>query len=218
MIEQDLVHTNFGGLRRMMAPLSLFWGRNAALRSIHRSSFDSWFITNPIGSSKSRLEFLIKEYSRTQNLLMGLLNEYPSNQYKFNDYVNLMYGDSCDYITIVDNCTFTFVRNGLDSSLNFYLQELETLGNLKETVDVLNFMIKVEKFSKLIEKSFVFGLFVYANYTTEVIEGIKMDISMTVLYFVLATVLFYFFLLRKISEDINVLFENKIFIVSAFNS
>ena len=218
MIEQDLVHTNFGGLRRMMAPLSLFWARNAALESIKNNSFADWFISNPVGSSLSRLNFLISEYSRSQNLLMNLLDEYPSNQYGFDEYINLMYGHSCDYITIVDNCTFTFVSNGLDPSLNFYLQELRNLGNCKDGKTALGLLIKVEKYSKLIEKSFVFGLFVYANYTTVVIDDIKAELSLTVFYFALATAVFYCLFMRTLASKMRVLFENKIFIVSAISS
>ena len=217
VIKQDLVHMNFGGLRRMLTPLTLFWARNSAYESINKKGYRDWFQHSLVGYSDRKLESLIESFEETQQLLMNSLNKYPLNQFRFEKYLQLMYGNSCEYITTVNNCSATYVSHGLDLALQFYIHELRSFSSFRDENKTLSQMINIEKYSKTIEKSFVAGLLIYANYTDEVIIEIKNNLQLTLIYYCLATMIYFLIILRALSDKLNISVENKVFVASLFN-
>lgn len=218
MMKEELVHTNFGGMRRMLTPLTLFWERNALLHVTGRCKYEDLVKTYDVPSSYQELYFRADQMGKVQDGLMKNLQGVISEQYGFGEYMKLMYGDACSIIDTVANCSSTIAVSGLDAALNFYVTELKSQASFYQDVGFRPAMfVPIEKYSKVIEKSFVFGLFVYANYTDVVVEKLKEDMSLTTYGFMVLFILYYLVFLHNMTKAISKNLECKETVLEIFN-
>jgi hypothetical protein len=217
LMKKELIHTNFGGMRRMLTPLTLFWERNALLYIVGHPSYEELIINYDMPSSYQEIISRSQQMKEVQEDLMKSLQETITEKYPFSEYMKLMFGDACSIIDTITNCSSTIAVSGLDSALNFYIEELSIQRNLfKDSGYKPQMFIPIEKYSKVIEKSFVFGLFVYANYTDLIVEDLKGEMSLITYIFMFLTVLYYFLFLHKLAEGITSNLEEKEIILQVF--
>ena len=218
MMKERMIHTNFGGMRRMLTPLTLFWERNALLHVTGQFKYEDLVKTYDVPSSYQELNFRAEQMRLVQDGLMKNLRGIMSEEYGFGEYMKLMYGDACSIIDTVANCSGTIAVSGLDAALNFYVTELKSQTSFYEDVGFRPGMfVAIEKYSKVIEKSFVFGLFVYANYTDVVVEELKGDMSLTTYGFMVLFILYYVVFLHRMTREISLNLECKETILQVFN-
>ena len=183
-------HTCFGGMRRMLSPLTLFWGRESLLEASNLPSYIQTVPDFQVSTSYSEMISRNRQFTYIQTQLMNSLKDTVQSKYSFSRYLSLMKGDACNIITTISNCSQTIVGCGVDIGTKIYLQELQIGADIAKYQGFMaSEMIKIEKYSKNIEKSYVFGLQVYTNYTNELIIQQENSMMITTVFFFIATLL-----------------------------
>ena len=217
MMKNELIHTNFGGLRRMLTPLTLFWGRNSILFLTSNQSYESLMDNYQTSSSLQELQRRVDQMLYIQTNLMNSLKNPVETYFGFREYKQLMYEEACDIITTLPNCTGTIAKYGLNGALNFYASELVTQTNMYKNIGFRpNMLVSIEKYSKVVERSFVFGLFVYANYTNQVVENLKNQLVFTSGLFLVVVIMYSFLIFHKLTDGIIKNLEEKEEILQVF--
>ncbi|OMJ67292.1 hypothetical protein SteCoe_35588 [Stentor coeruleus] len=219
MFKSELIHTNFGGMRRVLTPLTLFWGRNAIFEASGLPSYLNILSSTNLASSENELHYRIDQYKTVQYMLMNSLFNEVQSKFGFEKYMQLMIGDACNIINTIDNCTSTLVNRGLDPAMKMYLYTLE-MQRMIAKIQGFNplGLIKIEKYSKLVEKSFVFSLQIYANYTEDIATNLKSQMSLTTYLYFFLIFLTYILIIHKIAENIESNLKSKAEILSVFST
>lgn len=218
MLKSELIHTNFGGMRRVLTPLTLFWAQNSVFESSGFPSYTSILPSTQLFSSEKELYLRTEEYQNVQNLLMNSLQSDVQSQFNFQKYMQLMLGDACDIITTINDCSSSLVNRGLDPAMQMYLYTLEMQQSLAKTQGLdPEGLIKIEKYSKIIEESFIFSLEVYGNYTEEIVVNLKDQMSLTTYLFFFMIAIIYIIVIHRIAENTITNLKNKVEILSVFS-
>jgi hypothetical protein len=213
-MKSQLNHTNYGGMRRMLTPLTLFWSRDSLL---YRKQLESYVEKVPdyeISSSFDELERRSRQLVSVQNELMHSIKDFPDKRYDFQQYLKLMYGNACDIISNVEMCEGTLVSKGVDFGMKEYVRKAEYLHH--EDLLVNFSFVRVEQYSKVIEKSFVFGLSVYANYTDSIEERLKGEMTVATFMYLFVLIIFYAGFLHGVAEGMIRNIESKAEILAVF--
>lgn len=219
MFKSELIHTNFGGMRRILTPLTLFWARNAIFEASGLPSYTNILPSTNLASSENELHYRIDQYQKIQYMLMSSLFNEAQSKFGFEKYMQLMIGDACNIINTIDNCTSTLVNRGLDPAMKMYLYTLEMQRRMAKIQGFNPLgLIKIEKYSKLVEKSFVFGLQIYANYTEDIVIELKNQMSLTTYLFFFFIFLVYILIIHKIADNMTSNLKNKVEILSVFSA
>ena len=218
LLQSEFNHTNFGGMRRALSPLTLFWGREALFQSQNMTSYINILPSYQISDAISQLNYRSQQFITIQNDLMDSLRTSILNQLSFTEYKKLMFGHTCEFLTIED-CWKTIVAHGVDSGTKLYLFELQNSLKLAENEGFSHEnMVLIEHYSKAVENSYVEALSVYSDYVNSVIaEKEQYMIFYAYLFFALVGT-YYFFFLLKLTNNITVNLENKIKLLILFNS
>ena len=212
-IQQQLNHTNYGGMRRMLTPLTLFWSRDSFLYSNSIESYVNKVENYEVSSAYQELEYRTGQLINIQNELMGSIEDFPDKRYSFGVYIKLMFGSACDIIDTIDNCEASLISRGIDMGLKEYVRQADLMKYQEALISKLDL---VEKYSKVIEKSFVFGLSVYANYTYDIEENLKDEMTIATFIFLFVLLFFYAMFLHGLAGDMIRNIESKAEILSVF--
>lgn len=207
----------------MMAPLTLFWSRNAYFEQHNEKSYIYYFKSYPIASSTEELHALIANYNNIQVTLMKSLKKSPLDTYDFHDYLELMLGNACNYINCdttnincVENCQDSVVAYGLQTALLGYLNEVRLLSSSQGAEidhDHLNY---IEKYNKDIENGFVQGLVLFTKKTGSISNSVKQMISVATCLACLFIVTVYILFGHNLAHDILKDFKAKIIVSTVF--
>ena len=102
LLQSEFNHTNFGGMRRALSPLTLFWGREALFQSQNMTSYINILPSYQISDAISQLNYRSQQFITIQNDLMDSLRTSILNQLSFTEYKKLMFGHTCEFLTIED--------------------------------------------------------------------------------------------------------------------
>lgn len=216
MLYSGLNHTNYGGMRRMLTPLTLYWSRESLLEASNHTSYIQKIPYYEISSSYEELENTIDMLLTIQKNLMKTLNHLADKRYNYDPYINLMLGNACEVIDNIENCSQTLVSKGIDSGMKEYLQTLQTQYRISKGSLRSESLLRIENYSKNVEKSFVFGLTVYENYTNEVLTQLKTDMVLTTVGFIILNIIYFFLFLNNLATKIVKELENKDEILRVF--
>ena len=216
VFRSSLVHTNKGGMRRMLTPLTLYWSRESLLDASNHTSYTQKIPSYEISYSFEELKNNIKRLKNIQSVLMTNLNNPDDKRYNYGPYFNLMLGNACDLIENIENCSESIISKGVDNGMKVYLNELESFYWISKSELKNGNLIEVEKYSKDVEKSFVYGLSVYGNYTDTVLNRLKQDMVITTVFFIILSILYFIVFLNQLASKVIEDIENKDKILDVF--
>lgn len=217
LLETELNHTCYGGMRRMLSPLTLFWAREAMFEY---NNLESYINIVPFYQISNSNDELVTKSDLFINIQKGLMNSLYSNvqsKYSYSSYIKLMLGDACTMITNIPNCSQGITNYGVDPGIKLYLNELQTSVDLSKTQGFSGKnMIKIEKYSKNIELSQILGISVYGNYTDQLISDLKSTVAYIIVLFFIIICAYYFAFLHKVTENIIASLNDMIKILTIF--
>ena len=219
LMKLEVQHTCIGGLRRMLSPYTLFWGREAILEASGSDSYIDILKLYEVPSAVSEMHRWDDYFVYIQDFLMNQLHDSVQSRYRYSEYLELMKGDSCSIVNTVANCSGSIVALGVDTGTKMYLQELEINAEVARTVGFKAANLKkIEKYSKAIENSQVFGLQVYSNYTDGLISDMKNTLMVEVWAFFILIGAWYALMMHGIIKEIMKNINEKMKILSIFTS
>jgi hypothetical protein len=215
IIFQDLNHINYGGMRRMMSPLSLFWARNAYLEKFQINLYEESFKFNNFGSSADVLYELLDDFRSFQDDLMKKFYKEPLNEYNFEDYHNFMYGSSCVYVKNATECSNSIIGKGVHLGLIAFIQDIKGVVEGNEKFD-LKRLAAIEKNSYDIGNSFVSAMDIFFNATQKIVDDCLFTSKIMAMLFGTFIWVYYAFIGKNISAQIRKILENMAFVAGMF--
>jgi hypothetical protein len=208
MLIDQLKNSNFGGMRRMLSPFTLFWARNAVFEAAGTPLYTLKLGECDIGSAWIEAEKRTNTYLYIEESLVESINSYRREGYEFKDYAKLIMDEACSFVTSLSNCNSSIIAKGMDSGLKKYLREVKYARELAIAKGVNDKeMIKLEKYSKAIENGFVLAPTIYNNYVGTYTGIIEENITGTVMAFVVVLIAVYIFvgknLLIQLKESLK---------------
>ena len=219
LMQIEIQHTCIGGMRRMLSPYTLFWGREAVLESAGREYYINSLQTYETTSAVSQMHYWDAYFVEIQDFLMMELHDSVQSKYEYRSYLELMKGHACGIINTVANCERSIVAQGVDTGTKVYLQEIETNARVARTGGFGKASLKkIEVYSKAIEKSYVFGLQVYSNYTDVKIAEMENTLILEVFAFFIVIGIWYAIMMHGIVKEMLQNINSKMKILSIFAS
>ena len=206
ILDENLIHMNFGGLRRMMSPLTLYWTRSTYMQMNQKDFFSHSNQSIIIKPAQVSLSGMLEDYKSIQTDLMKHLSRYPLRDFQLNDYKNLMFGSSCDYLLNITNCSRTIVSCGVHSGFLTYLFEIKRLIYSNQVFNMTNVNL-IEKYTYNVGLSFVYGLRIFYSDIKVVVDFCLAQSKIAYLAFFSVILVYYLIVARKISEKIWRKFE-----------
>ncbi|OMJ86978.1 hypothetical protein SteCoe_11374 [Stentor coeruleus] len=211
-LKNEIKNANFGGMRRMLAPLTLFWTRDAILNEVNLPNYMVIMPTYDISSSSNEMMMRISQYKEIEKLSINFSIEMNQNNDRVDEYQNLMFGDACKILNI-EKCSPSLVSKGIDSGLKLYLRELEYYYSLaKNKMEYKEGIIESEIYSIFIEKSFVISMSLFPDITSEISQ------QLIAIIYILILVVYYFMVMKKTAKDIVSNLEKHVQVLTVFQS
>ncbi|OMJ95419.1 hypothetical protein SteCoe_1180 [Stentor coeruleus] len=216
-IKDELRNSNFGAMRRMLTPLTLFWTRDAILNEANLPSFISLVSNYEIPSSSLEMKYRISQFKWIEQDTMKFLTKLIQRGYSVSDYENLMLGNPCKILSTVDGCSLSLVSKGLDLGIKQYLDELEFYYiQVGITTNYCQGLELTEKYSFVIEKSLIYTVKVFSVFTSNMIKEANLYTILATFTYVAALVAYYAIVMHKTSEEVLISLRNKVEILSVF--
>lgn len=211
-LKSEIKNSNFGGMRRMLAPLTLFWTRDAILNEVNLSNYMLIMPTYDISSSSQEMIMRISQYKEIEKLSLDFSIHTNTNNDRVAEYQNLAFGDACRILTI-EKCSSTLISKGTDSGLKQYLRELEYYYALaKDKMEHKEGILQIEKYSIVIENSFVLAMSIFPDINSEISQ------QLIALVYIVILVLYYVIVMRKTAKDIFSNLEKCVQVLTVFQN
>lgn len=216
-MKDELRNSNFGAMRRMLTPLTLFWTRDSILNEANLPSFTSLITDYEISSSSLEMKYRISQFKWIEQDTMKFLTEMIQRGYKIDNYENLMLGNPCDILLAVDGCSLSLVSKGLDLGLKQYLDELEFYYvEAGVTSNYCQGLESTENYSFIIEKSLVYAVDVFSEFTSDLIKEINGYMILATCAYVAFLGVYYIIVMHRTAEEVLISLRNKVEILSVF--
>ena len=138
------------------------------------------------------------------------------SKFTYKSYFNLMFGNSCDYLTI-SNCSTSIASFGVDTGTKLYLLDIYSkIAKAKQTGFSKADLVTIEKYCQAIASSWVQGLSVYQNYTDSLVNMEESFMSLCAYVFFVVVAVYFFLFFIGLSKSIVENLEEKIELLTVF--
>ena len=215
IIFENLNHINFGGLRRMMTPLTLYWAR-ATYFDLQNYPINNFLTFNTFSSPNQTLSDLIEDFKSIQSSLMKRFEHEPLSLYSFTDYIEYMYGSTCSYLDSLENCQSSIVGLGVQPGFLGFIHEISRFNDWNDKTLLMEDLNSIERHSYSISSSFVYALQLFSDETDKIIEMHLFKSQMITMVFCFCVGLYYLFIGHWITENIKKNLEDRAFVAGMF--
>lgn len=215
-LKKEIENTNYGGMRRMLTPLTLFWTRDLILKEANFSSYTDIMSNYDISSSSQELEIIKSQCKEIESIIFNFLTELIQKGYEVEDYENLMIGDACKILQ-VSGCASSLVSKGIDLGFKEYLTTLDYYyAQAVDTGQYYDGIINTEKYSSEVEKSFISAMDIYSGFTSMLVKKINGYMILATFTYIIVLALYYAIFMHRTAREIVTNLDNKVEVLSVF--